>query len=82
VEKVLADTKTVYDRLELCTILFKLNFRCRVVAVVFCTMNESIAGLSTLFILGFKSQFEVGCERYEFSMVDLETGTKHPETVN
>jgi len=46
-------TKTAHDKQGLCTILFKLNFRSRVVVVVFYTINESIAELLKLFILGF-----------------------------
>ena len=46
-------TKTMHDKLELCTVLFKLNFRSHVVVFVFCTMNESFAGLPKLFTLGF-----------------------------
>ena len=37
--------KTVRDISELCTVLFQLNFRGRVVAIGFGTMNESIVGL-------------------------------------
>ena len=46
---------TAQDKSELCTVLFKLNFRSRIVAVVFCTMNESVAKLHKLFILDFRS---------------------------
>lgn len=46
-------TKIVHDKLKLCTYLFKLNFRRRVVVVVLCTVNESVVGFPKLFILMF-----------------------------
>jgi len=45
-------TNTAQDKLELCTILFKLNFKSCVVVFVFYTVIKSITGLPKLFILG------------------------------
>ena len=47
--------KTMHDRSELCTIVFQLNFRGCVVVIGSFIMNESIAGLSNIFILRFYS---------------------------
>jgi len=47
--------KTAQDKSELCTIVFQLNFSGRIMVIGFYTMNESVAGLSKLFILGFYS---------------------------
>ena len=46
-------SKTAMDRLELCTVVIKPNFKNCVVIVRFSTANESVVGLLDLFILGF-----------------------------
>ena len=45
--------KIAHDKLELYTVLFKLNFRSRVVVGVFCTINKSVVRISKPLILGF-----------------------------
>ena len=50
--------------------------------VVFCIVNESVAGDPKLFILRFMSEFEVRDERYKFSKMDLEVVIKYHEPVN
>ena len=51
--------KTAQDRFELCIVVVQLNFRGHVVVIRFFTVNESIAGLPKLFILGFCSSIGV-----------------------
>ena len=55
---------TAQDKPELCTVVFQLNFRGRVLVIGFCIMNESIAGRFSYW--GFIAQLEVGGERYGF----------------
>ena len=52
-------TKTPQDRSELCTVVFQLNFRGRVVVIGSGTMNESVVGVPKLFILEFYSSIRV-----------------------
>jgi len=46
-------TKTTQDNLELCTVLFEVNFRRCVVVVVFCSVNKSVVGILKPLIMGF-----------------------------
>jgi len=54
-------------------VLFKLNFRGRVVVIGFCTVNESIAGLLSFSYWDFRTHSEVRGQRYKFFKENLET---------